>query len=281
MDYTASEQLGQDTVLIGVKHFDLAQTLDCGQAFRWGTSGDGFTGIAHGRRLELMFSDGKLIFKNVKLKEFETVWKAYFDFDRNYSELRKQFTSAGGEKLVEAMEFSPGLRLMRQDVWETLISFILSQNSNIPRIKKMINTLCEAFGTPLPCGGYTFPAPEVLANLNAEALAPVRCGYRAEYIIDAARRTADGRFNPATLEDMATDEVKHALLTIHGVGSKVADCVLLYGFGRVEVYPIDVWIKRVMAALYPAGFPEGLRDSAGIAQQFLFHYARMNKEKFI
>jgi len=163
---------------------------------------------------------------------------------------------------------------LRQDVWETLISFILSQNSNIPRIKNMISALCRHFGNELPCGGFAFPTAKALASLTAEDLAPIKCGYRASYIIDAARRVHDGQFNIHELNSRPTGNVRAALLDIHGVGPKVADCVLLFGFGRTECFPLDVWMKRVMETMYPDGFPEVLKDSAGIAQQFLFHYVR-------
>jgi len=162
---------------------------------------------------------------------------------------------------------------MRQDPWETLITFILSQNSNIPRIKKMVSGLCEHFGQALPCGRYTFPTPESLV-VAPEALAAVRTGYRAPYIVDAARQVVEGKIDLAALAAQPSDEIKEALVKIHGVGPKVAECVLLYGFGKVERYPVDVWIKRVMESMYPAGFPEAFCATAGIAQQYLFHYAR-------
>jgi N-glycosylase/DNA lyase len=278
MDYKIAEQfLGiqkeRNTVLTDVRFFDLAQTLDNGQAFRWREVSPGqFSGIAHGRRLNLFFENGELTLQDVSLEEFEATWKGYFDFNRDYNELRSRFLVC--ENLSKAMEFSPGLRLMRQDVWEVLISFILSQNSNIPRIKKMIELLCENFGESLPCGSHTFPAPEALAEISPEALAPIKCGYRAAYIIDAARRTASGEFNPLALENAESDEVFGELLKIHGVGPKVANCVLLFGFGRVERYPVDVWIKRAMEQFYPSGFPEEIKEFSGIAQQFLFHYMR-------
>ncbi|MCL2225963.1 MAG: DNA-3-methyladenine glycosylase 2 family protein [Defluviitaleaceae bacterium] len=273
MDYTYAEQKNCDVVVGGVRYFDLAQTLDCGQAFRWREVGaNGFSGIAHGRRLDVELEGDELVLKNVLLEEFEMVWKRYFDFSRDYGKLRGDFSGCG--HLRNAMEFSPGLRLMKQDVWEILISFILSQNSNIPRIKKMIESLCECFGERLECGGFAFPSAQVLAKLSEEELAPIKCGYRAAYIIDAANRVASGNFNPTTLAEKSSAEIKQVLLEIHGVGPKVADCVLLYGFGRTECYPVDVWIKRVMAEFYPNGFPTNLEKHAGIAQQFLFHYAR-------
>ena len=275
MDYKEAVTRGNDILLTGIRHFDLAQTLDCGQAFRWAGDGNSYSGIAHGRRLEVENTSGGVVLKNITPAEFESTWKSYFDLGRDYTQLRESFSS--DEHLSKAIDFSPGLRLMKQDVWEILISFILSQNSNIPRIKKMISSLCQHFGQELPCGGFAFPTAEKLADLSGNDLAPIKCGYRASYIIDAARRVHDGRFNAASLKSLPTDEVRTALLEIHGVGPKVADCVLLFGFGRIECYPLDVWMKRVMTNMYPGGFPESLKNHAGIAQQFLFHYARMSQ----
>jgi N-glycosylase/DNA lyase len=278
INFFSAEQIGLNTVLHGLSFFDLAQTLDCGQAFRWsksGENGEKFTGIAHGRRVNIFFEKNNLILENISLQEFETTWKNYFDLNRDYENLREFLkNSPNSETLCKALEFSPGLRLMRQDAWEVLISFILSQNSNIPRIKKMIESLCENFGEKLPCGGFAFPSPEKLASLNETDLAPIRCGYRSSYISDAARRVADGSFNPHELQKLSSDEIHNALLQIRGVGPKVAECVLLYGFGRVERFPIDVWIKRVMSQFYPQGFPHEIKNFSGIAQQFLFHYIR-------
>jgi len=272
MDYTKAEQKGPDIIVSGIKNFDLAQTLDCGQCFRWEEKGGEYTGIAHGRRLSLAFSQGNLILRDTSPHEFEYIWKDYFDLGRDYTQIRKLYIT--DISLAKAVDFSPGLRVMRQDPWETLVSFILSQNSNIPRIKKMVALLCENFGEALPCGGHTFPTPEALANLTPEALSAVRTGYRAPYIIDAARRVAHGQVDLAALKSQASDEIHKVLTQIHGVGPKVAECVLLYGFSKVERYPVDVWIKRVMAELYPEGFPEALGPTAGIAQQYLFHYVR-------
>lgn len=264
-----------DIVLNGVGFFDLAQTLDCGQAFRWRPVGAGaFCGIAYGRRVEIACAGGEVVIKNMTRTEFEGVFSRYFGLCDDYAALREDLCRYGGEALQKALEFSPGLRLMRQDVWEVLVSFILSQNSNIPRIKKMIEALCECFGKRLACGGFAFPSPEALAAPDESGLAPVRCGYRAAYVIDAARRVADGRFDVRALENSPTADVYDALLQIHGVGPKVADCVLLYGFGRTERYPSDVWIKRAMAEHYPNGFPKEIKPRAGLAQQFLFRYMR-------
>jgi len=275
MDYTKAEQSGNDVLISGIKNFNLAQILDCGQCFRWIGEGGEYTGIAHGRQLQLVLNGDTLILRDVSLCDFEYIWKDYFDLSRDYCQLRKLYSQ--DPSLVQAVDFSPGLRVMRQDPWETLITFILSQNSNIPRIKKMVASLCEHFGQALPCGSHAFPAPEALASPNPEALAAVKTGYRAPYIIDAARRVAEGRLDLTALKAKPSDEIQKALIQIHGVGPKVAECVLLYGFSRVEVYPMDVWMKRIMANLYPAGFTEALSPTAGIAQQYLFHYARTHQ----
>ena len=266
-DYTSAEQREPDLVLTDIKNFIPAQVLDCGQCFRWENSSGKYSGIAHKRRLELYLDNGNLVLKDTTKEEFEKIWRDYFDLSRDYGELRSSYAADG--TLSKAIAHSPGLRLMRQEPWETLITFILSQNSNIPRIKGMVARLCNCFGR-----GDIFPAPEDLAGLSEGDLAPIRSGYRAGYIIDAAKRAADGRLDFGKLAQMASEDVRRALMEVHGVGPKVADCVLLYGFGRVECYPLDVWMKRVMAEYYPEGFPEYLLDTAGIAQQFLFHYAR-------
>jgi len=274
MDYTSIQQTGNDITIAGIKHFDFT-TLDCGQAFRWEKTDEfNFMGIAYNRRIDLTQTDGNLILRNTTVQEFENIWKSYFDLERSYTELHSIFQQH--ECIKKALAYSPGLRLMRQCTWETLVSFILSQNSNIPRIKKMIELLCQNFGEELPCGGYTFPTPAALIDAD---LSVIRSGYRAPYIQDAARRTANGEFDlPATA---TTDELRRALLQVHGVGPKVADCVLLFGYGKLECFPMDVWMKRVMEKLYPHGLPPELQKNAGIAQQFLFHYARSNASEFL
>jgi len=290
MDYDDLKQTGRDLILTDVRNFNFPDTLDCGQAFRWSDNRvldnrtvenraaecrpHCFSGVAFGRLLELELDGDRLVMKNVSADEFDSVWKGYFEFDRDYSKLREELVFYGGEPMRKAVEFSPGLRLLRQDPWEMLISFILSQNSNIPRIRRMIASLCEAFGERLPCGASAFPKPDALAGLSVEELAPVKTGYRAPYIIDAAKQVAGGMFDINKLRHASTEEIGSALLKIHGVGPKVADCVLLFGFNRIECYPMDVWMKRAMADAYPDGFPDEMKPIAGIAQQFLFHCYR-------
>jgi len=280
MDYAGIEQMGNDIVLREIKHFDLAQTLDNGQAFRWAATGENqYSGIAHGQRLVVEARENNLVLKNVTEAEFDSLWCNYFDLNRSYAQLRDTFSTH--ETLKKALAFSPGLRLMRQEPWEVLVSFILSQNSNIPRIKKMILELCANFGAPLPGGGHAFPTAQVLATKTPQNLDVIKCGYRAPYIIDAAKQVASGKICFDTLSVLPTDALRAVLQTIHGVGPKVADCVSLFGLARVECFPLDVWMMKVTAKLYPDGLPAELQEHAGIAQQFLFHYARNHASEFV
>ncbi|MCL2664783.1 MAG: DNA-3-methyladenine glycosylase 2 family protein [Defluviitaleaceae bacterium] len=274
MDYRSVKKIGGDLVLTGVKNFSLKDTLDCGQCFRWETDNGGCAGIAHGRRLEIKNENGDMVFKETAEAEFNSVWKKYFDLDRDYGRLHAMF--APDEILRTAAGFYPGLRLLRQEPWEALASFIFSQNNNIPRIKKIIKIFCESFGEPVG-GGFAFPSAEKTAALCESGLAPLRCGYRAEYLLCAARSVADGRIDLAAIESLQTDEIRARLMSIKGIGPKVADCVLLYGFGRTERCPADVWIKRAKQKFYPGGFSNAFMAEPGIAQQYLFHYARSNK----
>ena len=162
---------------------------------------------------------------------------------------------------------------------QTSYSFILSQNNNIPRIKGIVERLCRDLGQPLGDGHYAFPTAERLAACSQEELAGARCGFRTKYLLDAARRVADGRLVLREFYTMPIDEAREQLQSIYGVGTKVAECVLLYGFGRMECFPMDVWMKRVMASLFPDGLPAEFTLVAGIAQQYLFHYGRLHKIK--
>lgn len=257
--------------------FRLAATLDCGQAFRWRVRADGrWEGVAGGRYLQLEQRGQDILLFGGSESDLP-FWRDYFDLDRDYAALWGRFRR--NPTLRKALDCCPGVRVLRQQPWETLCTFILSSNNNIPRIKGIIERLCDGWGqeltgTPL----RAFPGPERLAALTAEDLAPLRAGWRTEYLLDAARRVADGRLDIDELQTLPTPEALTKLQTVKGVGPKVAQCVLLFGFGRVECVPMDVWMKRVMSEFYPKGFPRYLRDYGGIAQQVLFSYIR-SREK--
>jgi N-glycosylase/DNA lyase len=184
--------------------------------------------------------------------------------------------------MKRATDFGAGIRILRQDKWEALCSFIISQCNNIPRIKKIVETLCSTFGDPVELNGktfYTFPSADRVASLEAEDLAPLRCGYRAPYIIDAARAVASGELN---LEELSRKDFNTALKTLkslNGVGDKVANCVILFGLCMLNAFPIDVWMKKAIKEHYGDGFdPKIFGDYAGIAQQYMFYYARSGEE---
>ncbi len=262
---------GNDTV-ISCDRFSPAESLDCGQAFRWVQNGSGWHGVAGGISLDIEQKDGKVILKNTGKELFESFWRGYFDLDRDYESLCRRF--AQDESLSKAIEFCGGIRILHQEPWEALCSFIISQNNNIPRIKGIIERLCTLLGEKLESGDYAFPTPQAVAAAGVEGLAPIRAGFRAKYMVDAAEKIVNGEINLNEIEKMPIDLAEEELKKIKGVGPKVAQCALLYGFGRQEAFPIDVWVKRILAELYPEGLPECVKGSEGIAQQYLFHWRR-------
>lgn len=268
---------GSDIILHNMTDFDLPQTLDCGQAFRWQEQADGsYTGIVRKKVCRVSQADGNIILHGVSREDFEQLWRGYFDLDRDYGEIKRRFSA--DPVLARAAAYAPGIRVLRQEPWEALCSFIISQNNNVKRIKGIVERLCAAFGEPLGEGYRAFPTPQALALLSADDLAPIRAGFRARYLIDAARRVASGEIELDRLADMPLNEARAALLNISGVGVKVADCALLYGCGRIDCFPVDVWIRRVMDRLFPGGLPRCADGCEGIAQQYLFHYARTSPD---
>lgn len=253
--------------------FDLARTLDCGQAFRWvQTAENEWHGVAFGRPLTLVQEGDEITFKGTNDEDFENIWKPYFDLDRDYGVLCKRFSA--DPHLKKAVEECSGIRLLRQEPWEAICSFIISANNNIPRIKGIIDRLCRLLGEHLGDDDYSFPSPEKIAQAGIEGIAPIRSGFRAKYIIDAAQKVANGEIDFEKIYSAGLDEGRDELIKIKGVGEKVAQCALLYGFGKVDAFPVDVWVKRIMAEMYPDGLPECTNGVRGIAQQYLFHWRR-------
>ncbi len=251
--------------------FNLELCLDCGQAFRWEKGENGvFSGVAFGKYLEIEEKNGELIFFNTTEEDFNSIWQSYFDLDTDYKGIVSKYDE---ENLIKAVSTFSGIRILKQEPWEALCSFIISQNNNIPRIKGIVNRLCESFGEKVG-NSYTFPSAEVLSKLTVEDLAPLRAGFRAKYIIDAAKKVADGTVDFAKIESEGVEFGREELIKIKGVGAKVAECTLLYGFHKLEAFPIDVWVKRIMAEMYPNGLPKCVKGTEGVAQQYLFHFRR-------
>lgn len=269
----AVENTPQGILLPDSSAFHPDQTLDCGQAFRWEKQPDGsYRGAAGKRYCEITQQGGFLLLGGITEEDFDGFWRGYFDLDRDYGAILESFRR--DPLLARAVDFAPGIRVLRQDSWEALCSFIISQNNNIPRIKGIISRLCGGWGAELQNGWHAFPEAKTLAALTPADLAPLRAGFRARYLIDAAQKVASGEVVLEDLAVMPLEEARNSLRRITGVGVKVAECTLLYGCGRVECFPMDVWMKRAMETLFPNGLPACARPWAGIAQQFIFHYAR-------
>ncbi|MCI1966162.1 MAG: DNA-3-methyladenine glycosylase [Oscillospiraceae bacterium] len=250
----------------------LGQTLDCGQCFRWERLPDGSWRGAAGA------CGAHLTKENLKRVLEDPFWADYFDMARDYDAIREHF-AALHPVLKEAAGYAPDLRILNQNPWEALCSFILSQCNNIKRIKGLVSRLCGAYGEP--CGAFhSFPGPESLARLDEQDLRALGCGYRAGYLLAAARHTAEGKLDFDRLRSLPLDEARQKLTELPGVGPKVADCALLYGLHRLEAFPTDVWMKRAMKVLFPGWKPKDFGKYAGIAQQYIFHYSRNHPELF-
>ncbi len=278
--YTIKQQ--QNGLLIsGLQDFSLREILDCGQCFRWlPQDGDEtrWSGIAMGKRLEIQkMGEGEFLFLGTNQQEFEEIWADYFDLQTDYAALKSALCC--DPVMAEATTYAPGIRVLRQNGWEALCTFIISQNNNIKRIRGIVERLCECFGEPVD-GGFDFPTAERLSQATLEDLAPLRSGFRAKYLLDAAKKVSSGVVDLSAIPSMTYEEAQAHLRQINGVGPKVADCALLFGFYRLDAFPMDVWMKRAMATLYPDGLPENILPYRGIAQQYLFHYARMHPELF-
>ncbi len=270
---SAPAALQKAVILHQTPDLDLAQTLDCGQAFRWESQPDGsYTGVAFGRICHISQNGDTFRFDLPCEADFTGVWRDYFDLGRDYGALKRRFSA--DPVLAQAVAYAPGIRLLRQEPWEALCSFIISQNNHVPRIKGIIQRLCACFGEPLAPGFYAFPTPQAIAALSPGQLAPLRAGFRARYLIDAAQKVASGLVQLESLRSLPLDQARAQLMQITGVGPKVADCTLLYGCGRLECVPVDVWIGRALHGLFPDGLPDCVGPYAGIAQQYLFHYMR-------
>jgi len=272
--------------ITGISDFDLTKTFECGQSFRWNVY-DGiissqneitYIGVTHGRVAKLRQCENSVSI-SCSVEDFESIWRGYFDLDRDYTAIRQHLCI--DDYMHQATEFGRGIRLLRQDKWEALCSFIISQNNNIPRIKAIIDTLCLNFGDSISFEDkeyHTFPSAAKLAGLDTKDLAPLRCGYRAEYIIRAAKAVENNELNLEKLANSTPGKARTALKKLHGVGDKVADCVMLFGLHMLDAFPLDVWMKRAVANHYGPDFdPKIFSPYSGIAQQYIFHYIRNRK----
>lgn len=266
-------------VIPDVRDLDLEQTLDCGQSFRWEKQNDGsFSGVAFGKYVNISLDGTDMVIKNAAPDD-EKIWREYFDLELDYGKIRGDISKLH-PVLEDAARYAPGIRILRQEPYEALCTFIISQNNNIKRIKGIVARLCESFGDEIDEGVYTFPTAERLAGLTPDDLAPLRAGFRNRYIIDSAKKVASGEVDLELCKTADYETARAELMKITGVGVKVADCTLLFGMHRVEAFPVDVWMKRAMEKLFPDMTANDFGEYAGIAQQYIFHYSRMHPELF-
>lgn len=277
---------------INVKMYDafsLADTLQSGQTFRWKPYENGFRGIVGNKVCYISQNDSVLTFHDVTQNEFESFWKSYFSLDTDYASIRKALKYDAN--VQKALEHCSGIHIMRQPLWETTVSFIISANNNIPRISGIIERLSTAFGTRIVGTDeelYAFPTPEQLAPASVDSLHSCGTGYRDIYIKKTAEAFASGEFDAQRLFSLPYREAKKYIMTLYGVGPKVADCILLFAVGSEEAFPVDVWVRKVICELYlgidkPKTVSIGKIEKfasehfpryAGYAQQVLFHYIR-------
>lgn len=258
--------------------FDLDKIAFCGQCFRARKFDDGMFRFITGEEVLYMKQESEGLFTiSCGEEDWRHIWRPYFDLSRSYKDLRSK-TDGGNPFVVKAVECGSGLRILRQDTWEMLITFIISQRKSIPAIARAVEELCKRFGREMTTEYetlYGFPSPGALAAASGEELAACGLGYRTAYVRDAAQRVASGQMDLEALEGYSDEELFDALLTVRGIGKKVADCVCLFGYGRTARAPVDVWILRAINSEFGGvnPFPQYGED-AGIIQQYIFYYQK-------
>ena len=274
-----------------LEEFDPRDIFTCGQAFRWYEEADGsFTFITHGKVANAKKVGGEIFLRGVDKASFDEIFYNYFDLSRDYKLVMEEL--ARDEIMKNATEYGKGIRILNQDKFETIISFIISANNQIPRIKNAIEKISEMYGDYLGEDEnrkyYSFPSAEKLSLARPEDLREfARVGFRDVRIVETAKLIKDGYVNLDEIDKMDLEDARCALQVLPGVGPKVADCILLFAFDRKESFPVDVWIKRVMEELYLKEVTpkskiamrgrEVFGKNAGFANQYLFYYGRENK----
>lgn len=268
-------------------NFDIVQIFDCGQCFRFNKvdgQKDTYDGVAFSKYLKISQDEKYIYLYGVQMDEWENVWAKFFDMKTNYGDIIKSFSDDAA--LKTASEYAKGIRILHQDRWEALCSFIISQNNNIPRIKGIIENMSAKYGEKIQCFDgkvrYAFPTAKALFEAGEAELFALKTGFRAKYIFDGAKKVVSGEINLLELDEMSLDAALETLMKIKGVGPKVAACTLLFGFAKHDAFPIDVWVKKVLAEYYSDGVSRHLQGkNAGIAQQYLFYYERCKNNIFI
>lgn len=283
--YKHSTVVNNTLYVDGIDRLDLSRSCACGQSFRWHEDNGGFTAPALGRVVHARQAGDTLSIYPCAEGEAAD-WIHYFDLERDYAAIEERLSH--DEQLKMCIPCATGIRVFNQDAFEALITFIISANNSIGRIAGIVERLCALCGERAELDGkeyFLFPKPDAIAAREESELLAIGAGYRAPYIIKSARRIAEG-YGLEKLRDMPLDAARKELLTFYGVGPKVADCVLLFGLGHTDAFPVDVWIGRALSEIYFGGEKarrqeteraiRALGSESGIVQQYIFHYARQN-----
>ena len=281
----------QKYIIKNCKSFKVKDIFECGQCFRWNEEPDGsYTGI-FGHNVLNVKEEKDIVITGICDGNIEDIYKNYFDLDRNYEEI-KETLSLIDDNMKESIKYGEGIRILNQDLWEMIISFIISANNNIPRIKGIIERMSAKYGQEIRFRGtsyYTFPTIDELSQASVKDLKDLGLGFRDRYVYETTKKIKEGKINLENLKQEPTNEVRKQLLTLTGVGPKVADCIMLFStLKRFDVFPVDVWVRRVMNDLYihnedetkvnKKQIQEIARDKfgalEGIAQQYLFYWKR-------
>lgn len=288
MDYKNVEEIDNGVMIKGVKNFELEHIFECGQCFRWHKNEEGnYVGVAFENVIEVEKQGKNVILYNTDIKQFEEIWSNYFDFKRDYSKIKKELSK--DTILKNAVEFGHGIRLLKQEPFELLISFIISANNRIPMIKRTIQNISKRWGEEKHYKNqvyYAFPTLENLKCVTLDDIKECGAGFRSKYIIETINQLNNGEINLSYIADLDDDACHNELKKFSGVGPKVADCIMLFSMSKYSAFPVDIWVKRAMQYFYLApdvSLPK-IRQFArkkfgnisGFAQQYLFYYAREN-----
>jgi N-glycosylase/DNA lyase len=295
MDFSSIKEIDNGIIIKDVKSFELPHVFDCGQCFRWIRQENGnYIGVAFGKVIEVEKRDSDVIIYNTNEKEFNEIWLNYFDLKRDYENIKE--TLSKDELLKQSVEFGHGIRILQQQPFELVISFIISANNRIPMIKRAIDNISKRWGKEIEYKGktyYTFPTVEDFAKVSMEEIESCGVGFRAKYIADTVEKIYKSmseeykqEYDLNFIKAQSDDYCHEALQVFSGIGPKVADCIMLFSMNKYSAFPVDVWVKRAMQHFYlaPDVSLKKIRDFgrnkfgelSGFAQQYLFYYAREN-----
>ena len=279
----------QTYIIENIKSFEPVHIFECGQCFRWNKEKDGsYIGVFKNNVIKVEKKENNVIFKGICEKDIKEICIDYFSLNENYEKIKQELSKID-DNLKTSIKFGDGIRILHQDLWETIISFIISANNNIPRIKKIIERISEKYGKKIVFENkeyYTFPTPEELSKASVEDLRNIGLGFRDVRVYETTRKIYNGEIDLENLEkEKNIEKIEETLLTLPGIGPKVADCIMLFALKKYQVFPIDVWVRRVISELYfdnkeqkPQKIKEFARNyygnKAGLAQQYLFYWRR-------